>query len=68
MTLAKGNNFMNKQTLKLEQKQKLLELEAIDKSCYSETLEPVFPECKRAIVFESSAFLSHTRVSFCSLY
>ena len=56
MTLAKGNNFMNKQTLKLEQKQKLLELEAIDKSCYSETLEPVFPECKRAIVFESSAF------------
>lgn len=47
---------MNTQKLKSIQKQRLLKLEETDKSYYSKTLEPVFPECRRAIVFESSAF------------
>lgn len=37
-------------------KHKLPHLDALDKSRYSKTLSPVFPQCKNAIVFESSAF------------
>ena len=47
---------MNKEKIKSIQKQKLLKLEEVDKSYYNKTVEPVFPECRRAIVFESSAF------------
>ncbi len=55
MALAKVKNYMKREA-KEKQKLKLLELEAIDKSCYSKTLEPAFPQCRRAIVFECSDF------------
>lgn len=39
-----------------KEKGKIPQLDKLDKSSYSTNLHPVFPGCKKAIVFESSAF------------